>query len=238
MFSSDDDDKDDKDDDKLEIIPNGSNPLLENKYHESNGKAKQSNSKKSQNVESQTNQNLNDIECRSTPDLNDLDCDPYGLEAFQDELSRRRPKPILQEELDDDEKEKEEEEDPSQLQQEEKVEEVQFTGYDMRDAIHNKFGKCFDMDFRPVTSMGGTTLYLNVMPFFLGSKRFRHESEFDYLCHLQAIVDILIKYNRLEYVMKQMEETDKKPRAGTSPLVAVPFRMDLEERDLRDILGY
>ena len=28
----------------------------------------------------------------------------------------------------------------------------------------------------------------NVMPFRLGGRRFRHETEYDYLCHLQAVV--------------------------------------------------
>ena len=30
----------------------------------------------------------------------------------------------------------------------------------------------------------------NVMPFRLGGRRFRHETEYDYLCHLQAVVRI------------------------------------------------
>lgn len=115
-------------------------------------------------------------------------------------------------------------------------EEILFNGYDMRDVIYAKFGYCFDLEFRPVTSLGGTSLYLNVMPFHSKSKQFRHESEYDYLCHLQAVVDILIKYDRLEYVLSQLYETDKMPRAGTSPLIAVPFRLDLEEKDLQQIL--
>ena len=58
----------------------------------------------------------------------------------------------------------------------------------LRDAIYNKWGQCFDVNFQPVTTFGFRELYLNVMPFRLGSKRFRHETELDYLCHLQAIV--------------------------------------------------
>jgi len=113
--------------------------------------------------------------------------------------------------------------------------EEDFNGYDMRDAIEYKFGKCFDLEFQRVETMGQKMLYLNVMPFFLGSKRFRHRTEYDYLCHLQAVVEILVKYDRLDYVMGQMMETNKKPRPGTSPLVAVPLRLDLPADIVKEI---
>ena len=111
------------------------------------------------------------------------------------------------------------------------------------------------------------------MPFRLGGKRFRHETEYDYLCHLQAVVsqvvphgsnctayvneyfswrgaldfnthpfifrlqvEILVKYEQLEYVLSQMSETTKKPRAGTLPLVAVPLRLDLTPEQVKKIL--
>lgn len=61
----------------------------------------------------------------------------------------------------------------------------------MRDAIYNKWGQCFDLEFQPVTTFGFRELYLNVMPFRLGGKRFRHKTELDYLCHLQAVVSNL-----------------------------------------------
>lgn len=50
-------------------------------------------------------------------------------------------------------------------------------------------------------------------------------------------VEILEKYDQLEYVLSQLEETNKKPRANTSPLVAVPFRLDLTEDELNKILS-
>lgn len=119
----------------------------------------------------------------------------------------------------------------------ENEEEQEFDGYMLRDAIYNKWGQCFDVNFQPVTTFGFRELYLNVMPFRLGSKRFRHETELDYLCHLQAIVEILEKYDQLDYVLAQLKETKKKPRAGTSPLVAVPFRLDLTEDELNKIMS-
>ena len=111
------------------------------------------------------------------------------------------------------------------------------------------------------------------MPFRLGGKRFRHETEYDYLCHLQAVVssstrlgrrkhpyvvtfqswrvccsfavlslskkvEILVKYNQLDYVLVQLDETTKKPRANTSPLVAVPLRLDLTPEQVDRILGW
>ena len=113
----------------------------------------------------------------------------------------------------------------------------EFDGYMMRDAIYNKFGECFDVDFNKVDSYGFRSVYLNIMPFRLGGKRFRHKTELDYLCHLQAVVEILQKYNQLDYVLAQLEETNKKPRAGTSPLIAVPLRLDLTEEQVNQIMG-
>lgn len=53
------------------------------------------------------------------------------------------------------------------------------------------------MNFQPVTTFGSRELYLNVMPVRLGSKKFRHETELDYLCHLQAIVSIYLYISSL-----------------------------------------
>ena len=116
-------------------------------------------------------------------------------------------------------------------------EEAEFDGYALRDAILNKFGVCWDVDFQRVESYGFRKVYLNILPFKLGSRRFRHQSEWDYLCHLQAIVEILQKYDLLDSVLVQLEETKKKPRPGTSPLVAVPLRLDLTEEQIDQILG-
>ena len=120
---------------------------------------------------------------------------------------------------------------------ENEAEEVEFDGYMFRDAIYNKFGVCWDVDFQRVESYGFRKLYLNVLPFRLGSRRFRHETEYDYLCHLQAVVEILQKYDLLYSVLAQLEETKKKPRPGTSPLVAVPLRLDLSSDQLDEIMG-
>jgi hypothetical protein len=116
--------------------------------------------------------------------------------------------------------------------------EEQFDGYALRDVIYEKWGKCYDVEFNRVDSFGFRSLYLNVLPFHLGGKRFRHDTEMDYLCHLQAVVEILEKYNQIGYVLAQIDETIKKPRAGTSPLVAVPLRLDLSREQVNQIIGY
>ncbi|KAL7460435.1 hypothetical protein ACHAXS_000886 [Conticribra weissflogii] len=113
----------------------------------------------------------------------------------------------------------------------------EFTGYDLRDIIFSKYGECFDVEFQRVDSYGFRSVYLNILPFRLGGRKFRHETEYDYLCHLQAVVEILVKYDQLDYVMAQLFETNKKPRAGTSPLVAVPLRLDLTPEQVDKILG-
>lgn len=46
-----------------------------------------------------------------------------------------------------------------------------------------------------------------------------------------------MKYNQLDNVMVQLTETTKKPRAGTSPLIAVPLRLDLTPEQVDKILG-
>lgn len=119
-----------------------------------------------------------------------------------------------------------------------KEEEEEFDGYKLRDILVEKWGACYDVDFNRVDSFGFRNLYLNVLPFRLGKRPFRHESEYDYLCHLQAIVEILQKYEQLDYVLYQIQETNKRPIAGRNPLVAVPLRLDLTRQQVEEILGY
>ena len=124
-----------------------------------------------------------------------------------------------------------------ELQKEQtKVQEVD--GYFLRDAIYAKWGFCYDVDFNRVDVFGLRELYLNVLPFHLGGRRFRHETELDYLCHLQAVVEILEKYEQLDYVLAQIKDTKKKPRPGTVPIIAVPLRLDLTPKQVQEIIGY
>ena len=113
----------------------------------------------------------------------------------------------------------------------------EFDGYKLRDVIVDKWGYSYDVDFNRVDSFGFKKVYLNILPFRPGKRPFRHASEYDYLCHLQAVVEILQQYDQLDYVLYQIAETKKKPRPGTSPLVAVPIRLDLSPEQVKEILG-
>ena len=86
-----------------------------------------------------------------------------------------------------------------QQQKELKEKQAVFNGYALRDVIYEKWNYCYDVEFNRVDSFGFRCLYLNVLPFYLGGKQFRHETEMDYLCHLQAVVEILEKYNQVRY---------------------------------------
>ena len=102
-----------------------------------------------------------------------------NLSSFQEELSKRQQQ---QQEVADNLEEEATDTDDNNKEEEE------FDGYAMRDAILNKWGECFDVDFNKVDAYGLRSVYLNIMPFRLGGKRFRHDTELDYLCHLQAVV--------------------------------------------------
>jgi hypothetical protein len=77
--------------------------------------------------------------------------------------------------------------------------EEEFDGYAFRDVIDEKWGLCYDVEFNSVDTFGFRGLYLNVLPFHVGGRRFRHETELDYLCHLQAVVEILLKYDQVTF---------------------------------------
>jgi hypothetical protein len=113
----------------------------------------------------------------------------------------------------------------------------EFDGYAFRDVIYSKWGRCFDVEFQRVDSFGFRKVYLNILPFHLGSRPFRHATEYDYLCHLQAVVEILQEYKQLDYVLYQIAETNKRPIPRRSPLVAVPCRLDLTNEQIDKILG-
>jgi hypothetical protein len=83
-----------------------------------------------------------------------------------------------------------------EAKQEKQIDEV-FDGYYLRDVIFEKGGLCYDVEFNIVDNFGFRQLYLHIMPFHLGGRPFRHETELDYLCHLQAVVEILEKYDQV-----------------------------------------
>jgi hypothetical protein len=116
--------------------------------------------------------------------------------------------------------------------------EERFDGYSLRDLIFEKWGEYYDVDFNRVDSFGFREIYLNIYPFKMGGRgKWRHNSELDYLMHLQAVVEILEKYGQLENVIEKIKVTSKKPKLG-APIRAVPIRLDLAQEDINKIMGY
>jgi Domain of unknown function (DUF3067) len=127
----------------------------------------------------------------------------------------------------------------------------EFDGYQLRDLLVSKFGVPLDIDFQrgyipsslssPTTksssssSSQATCVYCTVLPFVgYGSRtKSRHLTELDYLMHLQAVVEILHKYNNLSEFWTFVETTTKLPKPGIESL---PFRMILNEQQLNKIL--
>jgi hypothetical protein len=112
-----------------------------------------------------------------------------------------------------------------------------FDGYAFQDLLVTKWGESYDVNFNRVETFGFKRVYLNIYPFKLGGRgKWRHETELDYLMHLQAIVEILENYGQLDYVISQIQETNKKPKMG-APIKAVPIRLDLTKNEVEKIMG-
>jgi hypothetical protein len=128
-----------------------------------------------------------------------------------------------------------------QKQQQQKQQDIKamedFDGYALRDVIVDKWGSSYDVNFNRMDSFRSRKLYLNILPYKLGRKPCRHETEMDYLSHLQAVVDILRKYEQLEYVLEQIRDTKKKPIAGRVSVEAVPIQLDLTKDEVDKIIG-
>lgn len=112
-----------------------------------------------------------------------------------------------------------------------------FDGFALRDLLVEKWGKSYDVDFAVTQYLGRSSLYLNVFPWTIDREPFRHESEADYLEHLQAVSELLVKWNRVALVKQQIRETKKEPRRGTIPLKTVPLRLDLPDALVKSFQG-
>lgn len=119
-----------------------------------------------------------------------------------------------------------------------------FDGYALRDLLVSKWGVPLDVDFerRGYYSSATTTtttttpsVYVTVLPVAFGNRRLcRHETELDYLMHLQAVVEILHRYDNLEPWRFFLESTSKSPKPGVE---SVPFRLTLSPSDLANVLN-
>jgi len=107
---------------------------------------------------------------------------------------------------------------------------LDYDGYTLRDLIVNKWGVPLDVDFQRIP---GLSIYCTILPFVgYDSTRSRHNSELDYLMHLQGVVEILHKYNNLDTFVAFIETTNKIPRPGTD---SVPYRLSLTDEQLSQI---
>lgn len=102
------------------------------------------------------------------------------------------------------------------------ADDLEFDGYDFRDLLVAKWGAPLDVDFQKI----GDQIYCTVLPLlgFGSPLRSRHESELDYLMHLQGVIEILHKYGNLEYFVLFIDATEKTPKRGTD---AVLCRLNL-----------
>ena len=107
-----------------------------------------------------------------------------------------------------------------------------FDGYALRDLLVAKWGAPLDVDFQRDVSLN--QVYCTVLPIAFGQKlKCRHETELDYLMHLQGIIEVLRKYNQLEDWVAFVEGTTRSPKAGTD---SVPYRLNLNEEQKKRIL--
>lgn len=109
-----------------------------------------------------------------------------------------------------------------------------FDGYALRDLLVCKWGAPLDVGF----SRGGVTaassvVYCSVLPVAFGSRKCQHETELDYLMHLQGVVEVLRTYENLARFVDYVQTTDKTPKPGTD---SVPFRLHLTATQLERIL--
>ncbi|KAL7525593.1 hypothetical protein ACHAXR_001071 [Thalassiosira sp. AJA248-18] len=108
---------------------------------------------------------------------------------------------------------------------------LDYDGYAMQDLLLSKWGIPLDIDFQRF----GQQIYCTILPQVgYGSPlKSRHDTELNYLMHLQGVVEILHKYNNLENFVAFVETTKKRPKSGTD---SVPFRLDLSDEDLDRIM--
>jgi len=110
-----------------------------------------------------------------------------------------------------------------------------FDGRVLRELIVKKWGEDFDVEFKRTDYLGRSTLYLNITPWSLGKKPFRHASEADYLSHLEAVAQLLIKYKSVGKVVNFIDETKKAPRRNTIPILMVSIRLNVDDGTVKDM---
>ncbi|CAM9193274.1 unnamed protein product, partial [Choristocarpus tenellus] len=97
-----------------------------------------------------------------------------------------------------------------------------FTGYDLYDLIVEKWGVPYDVQINKTVFAGKPVLCYNVMWKYLGQRSFNMRKQ-DYLEHLEALAQLLKKWDRLDHFKQMLKESKKKPDAYFGYAVALPL---------------
>ena len=158
--------------------------------------------------------NVNDDQSSSSYDLDETNDSEAWMKAFAAEKDKRTPR---------------EESSPP------------IDGYGLRDLLQAKWGVPLDIDFQR-SPFQSDVLYCSVLPVVgYGDRKgrgralpARHESELDYLMHLQGVIEVLQQYDQLEGFLVMIETTNKVPKRGTE---SVLYQMKLSREDLKRVLN-
>jgi hypothetical protein len=81
----------------------------------------------------------------------------------------------------------------------------EFDGYKFRDLIVSQWGAAYDIQIKREMWLGKPMLFLNVMWKYLGQQSF-HLSEQEYLEHLQALAELVVKWDRVDHLKEEIRK--------------------------------
>ncbi|KAJ1629741.1 hypothetical protein T492DRAFT_1008517 [Pavlovales sp. CCMP2436] len=120
-----------------------------------------------------------------------------------------------------------------QAQVEEALAAEDFDGYTLRQLLVDKWGQSYDVELAVTQVLSSQFVYLQIFPWEISRKPFRHSDERAYLEHLQAVAELLVEWGQCATVKQQIRETDKEPRRTTNPISTVPLRLNLPKELVR-----
>ena len=100
----------------------------------------------------------------------------------------------------------------------------EFDGYKFRDLIVSQWGAAYDIQIKREMWLGKPMLFLNVMWKYLGQQSF-HLSEQEYLEHLQALAELVVKWDRVDHLKEEIRKQRKRPNAYFGYAVALPLNL-------------
>jgi hypothetical protein len=106
-------------------------------------------------------------------------------------------------------------------------------GYQLRDLLVKRWGVPLDIGFERGYSLANPGVYCTILPVVFGSPKCQHATELDYLSHLQAVIEILHKYQNLDRFVFFLQSTSRVPKPGRE---SVPYRLELSDPELEQIL--